>query len=151
MAIDLQGNALTGASQNGAAQFSAALQQLSNYAGDPLGSAEQLIAAEPGLVMAHALKAWLYLLGTDAKAAAAAKAFIADARTLNASTREQGHLAAVTALADGKFHLASRIIEDVSLEHPRDLLALIAGHQLDLFTGSSRMLRDRIGRAMPAW
>lgn len=148
---DLQGNVLTGASQTGAAQFAAALQQLSNYAGDPLAIAEQVIAAEPQFVMAHALKAWLYLLGTDAKAASAAKAFIAEADGLEATTRERGHIAAVKALADGAFHDASRIIEDVSAEHPRDLLALIGGHQLDFFTGNSRMLRDRISRAMPHW
>jgi hypothetical protein len=151
MSDDLQGNVLSGASQTGATQFAAALQQLSNYAGDPLAVAEQLIAAEPGFVMAHALKAWLYLLGTDAKAAKAAKAFIAEAEGLEADTRERGHMAAVRALAEGRFHEASRIIEDVSAEHPRDLLALIGGHQLDFFTGNSRMLRDRISRAMPHW
>lgn len=148
---DQQGNTLTGASQTGAAQFATALQQLSNYAGDPLAIAEQLIATEPGFVMAHALKAWLYLLGTDAKAATAAKSFITDIEKLGATSRERGHIAAVKALADGKFHAASRIIEDVNAEHPRDLLALIGGHQLDFFTGSSRMLRDRISRAMPHW
>lgn len=151
MSFDLQGNSLTGASQNGAAQYAAALQQLSNYAGDPLGLAEQLIAAEPGFVMAQALKAWLYLLGTDAKAAAAIQAAIAEAERLPSNAREQGHVAAVKALAGGRFHQASRIIEDVSVQYPRDLLALIAGHQLDFFTGNSRMLRDRIGRAAPHW
>lgn len=151
MSHDLQGNVLTGASETGATQFAAALQQLSNYAGDPLAVAEQLIAAEPGFAMAHALKAWLYLLGTDAKAAHAAKAFIAEVEGLEANARERGHIAAVKALADGAFHTASRIIEDVSAEHPRDLLALIGGHQLDFFTGNSRMLRDRISRAMPHW
>lgn len=151
MQTDLQGNGLTGASDTGASTFATALAQLSNYAGDPLGAAEQLTAAEPNFVMAHVLKAWLYLLGTDAKAASAVKPFMAGVEKLAATRREKGHLAAVNALADGEFHKASRIMEDVSAENPRDLLSLIAGHQLDFFTGSSRMLRDRIARALPHW
>src|SRR5690606_31925764 len=42
-------------------------------------------------------------------------------------------------------------LEDLSATYPRDALALQAGHQVDFFTGDSRMLRDRIARALPAW
>jgi tetratricopeptide (TPR) repeat protein len=148
---DIHGNSLTSASKESASAYSEAVRQLSTYAGDPLGVANQLIEAEPEFVMAHALKAWLYLLGTDAKAAVEANAIIAKTDNLKATRREQGHAAAIKKLAQGEFHAASRIVEDVSVENPRDLLALIAGHQIDFFTGNSRMLRDRISRAMPHW
>lgn len=151
MHMDLQDNMLAGASREGSEAYAAAIEQLSNYAGDPLGAADHLIEAEPSFVMAHALKAWLYLLGTDARAASAVKTFMTGADELPAGRREKGHLAAITALAEGHFHQASRIMEDVNAEFPRDLLGLIAGHQLDFFTGNSRMLRDRISRAMPHW
>jgi tetratricopeptide (TPR) repeat protein len=39
----------------------------------------------------------------------------------------------------------------LSVDYPRDALALQAGHQVDFFCGDSRMLRDRIARALPAW
>ncbi len=39
----------------------------------------------------------------------------------------------------------------MTIEHPRDGVALQAGHQIDFFTGNARMLRDRMSRAMPAW
>lgn len=148
---DTHGNALSGAGKESALLYSDAIRQLSIYAGDPLAAADRLIGTEPDFTMAHALKAWLYLLGTDAKAAREAGNIIAAADGLAATRREQGHVAAIRKLAGGEFHAASRIIEDVSAENPRDLLALIAGHQLDFFTGNSRMLRDRIARALPHW
>ena len=149
--LDLQGNRLTGASAAAASAYGDALRQLSIYAGDPLAVADKLVEDEPGFGMAHVLKAWLFLLGTDAKAAAAAREVVAKAEALELDSREQGHVAAINHLIQGRFHAASRVLEDVAAEHPRDLLALIAGHQLDFFTGSSQMLRDRILRAMPAW
>ncbi|MGL4296858.1 MAG: tetratricopeptide repeat protein [Aestuariivirga sp.] len=149
--LDLQGNHLTGASAAAASAYGDALRQLSIYAGDPLAVADRLVEDEPGFGMAHVLKAWLFLLGTDAKAAAAAREVIAKAEALDLDSREQGHIAAINHLIEGRFHAASRVLEGVAAEHPRDLLALIAGHQLDFFTGSSQLLRDRILRAMPAW
>ena len=148
---DVHGNSLSNASNDAASAFMDAVQQLSIYAGDPLGAAEKIIADEPQCVMAHALKAWLYLLGTDAKAAREADAIIARTDGLKTTARENGHISAIKSLANGEFLAASRIIEDVNVEHPRDLLALIVGHQIDFFTGNSRMLRDRISRAMPHW
>jgi tetratricopeptide (TPR) repeat protein len=131
--------------------YSEAVRELSIYAGDPLGRAEALIAAEPECVMAHVLKAWLNLLGTDPLGVAPARQALDAARKLPANSREKGHLAAIAHLVEGRFHAASRAIEDVTLEHPRDLLGLIAGHQIDFLTGNSRMLRDRISRVRPAW
>jgi hypothetical protein len=61
------------------------------------------------------------------------------------------HVAAAGALAHGQLAPPSRILEDLSIRHPRDLLALQVGHQIDFFTGHSRMLRDRIARAESHW
>jgi len=51
----------------------------------------------------------------------------------------------------GHWRAAGRTLEDVSIDYPLDTLALQAGHQIDFFTGDSRMLHDRIARALPAW
>ncbi|MCR5874638.1 tetratricopeptide repeat protein [Phenylobacterium sp. J426] len=39
----------------------------------------------------------------------------------------------------------------MSISYPRDVLALQAGQTFDFLLGDSRMLRDRITRALPAW
>jgi hypothetical protein len=73
------------------------------------------------------------------------------AMRLAVNDREQRHLIAIAHLVDGRWHMASRILEDLTVEYPRDLLALQVGHQLDFFRGDARMLRDRVARALPAW
>ncbi len=70
---------------------------------------------------------------------------------LPADDREQRHVAAAAALAAGRWCEAGERLEDLSLRHPHDTLALMAGHQIDFFRGDSRMLRDRIARVLPAW
>src|SRR5690606_15227162 len=99
----------------------------------------------------HVLKAWLHLLGTDPSALPVARASCAAAAALPADDRERRHIEAATALSQGRWQEASLLLEDLSARYPRDVLALQAGHQIDFFRGDSRMLRDRIARALPAW
>jgi hypothetical protein len=149
--IDIRGQILSGATPEAAIDYSDAVSQFAMFSGDPVAAADGLIAREPGLVMAHALKAWLHLLSGEPAGLPTARAAIESAKVLPATVQERGHLAALEHLASGRLHEASRVIEDVAVEQPLDLLALVAGHQLDFFTGNARMLRDRIARALPAW
>ncbi|MEZ5906247.1 MAG: FCD domain-containing protein [Geminicoccaceae bacterium] len=142
---------VSGATAAALPHYEAAVRQLRCYVGDPVAEVDMALAAAPEMVMAHVLRAWLHLLGTEPEAVATARASISAGERLPATAREQGHLAALSALADGRWHAAGRILEDVALDAPRDALALQAGHQIDFFTGNSRMLRDRIARALPAW
>jgi hypothetical protein len=148
---DTRGVLLSGADARSANAFSEAVQDFAAFRGDPLGSAERMIADSPDFLMAHALKAWLFLLGGETAGLAAGKAALADARGVAANVREFGHLAALEHLAEGRMREASQVMADVAIEHPHDMLALVVGHQLDFFTGDARMLRDRIARALPVW
>jgi hypothetical protein len=67
------------------------------------------------------------------------------------NAREAQHLAVIGHLVQGRWRAAGRVLEDLSIEWPLDALALQAGHQIDFFTGDSRLLHDRIARALPAW
>jgi hypothetical protein len=148
---DIRWLALTGADSVGLAHYERAVADLQCYRGDPVAGAEAAIAAAPGFAMAHVLKAWLHLLGTEPGGLPVAREAFAAAQSAAGTRREWGHVAAIGHLVEGRWHAAGRVLEDVTIEAPRDALALLAGHQIDFFTGQSRMLRDRIARAMPAW
>jgi hypothetical protein len=148
---DIQGLSLSGADTASAAHYQRALRQLQCYIEDPVASVDMAIAERPDFVMAHVLRAYLHLLGTEPAGIPVARASHAAAATLPATPRECGHLEAVRLLAAGRWHHAGRVLEDVSAEYPLDVLALQAGHLVDFYTGNSRMLRDRIARAAPNW
>jgi tetratricopeptide (TPR) repeat protein len=145
------GLTLSGAEPAALASYQSALRQLQCFVGDPAGAVEAVIEAAPGFVMAHVLKGYLYGLSTEHSALPTLRACHERAAALPASTRERAHVAALGALAEGRWHEAGRILEELTVETPRDVLALQAGHQIDFFTGQAMRLRDRIGRAMPAW
>jgi tetratricopeptide (TPR) repeat protein len=149
--IDTLGHTLSGATPRALDLFEQACQDLRCYVGDPLALAQQALAEAPRMTMGHVLVAWLNLLGTEPAGRDAARDAVAAAKQLPADEREAMHVAAAEAVVQGRWHAAGAILEDCSIRYPRDLLALQAGHQIDFFTGHSRMLRDRIARAEAAW
>ena len=148
---DIHGHALSGADAGAAEHYEAACALLRCYIGDPLAEAQAALAQAPDMTMGHVLVAYLNLLGTEPAGLPVARDAHAAAARCPATERERMHVAAAGALAHGQWHRASRILEDLSIRHPHDLLALQVGHQVDFFTGHSRMLRDRIARAESHW
>ena len=61
---------LTGAGRASVAHYDRGVHELQRFVGDPVGSADAAIAADPGFVMAHVLKGWLYGLATERDAMA---------------------------------------------------------------------------------
>ena len=148
---DAVGYELSGASGRSADFLEQGLREFRCYIGDPVGTIERGLAESPGLVMGHVLKAYLHLLGTEPAGLPVARAAHADGSALPAGDRERLHLAAIGHIVAGQWRAAGRVLEDLSVDYPRDALALQAGHLVDFLTGDSRMLRDRIARALPAW
>ena len=151
MLKDCRGHPLTGATEKSLPHYETALRELNLFINDPVASVDKAIAESPDFVMAHALKTWLHLLGTEPAGIPVARASLDAAWKLPATAQEQGHLNALNHLVEGRWDQAAQVMEDVAIECPHDLLALQVGHQLDFFRGEARMLRDRIARALPAW
>lgn len=148
---DTFGLTFSGATETGFLPYSQAVRELQCFIGDPVASVDRAIAADPGFVMAHVFKGYLFGLATEREATAVAKACHETALPLAATARERAHVAALGHLAAGRWHEASRLLEDIAIDFPLDAVALQTGHQVDFFTGNARMLRDRIGRALPCW
>ena len=148
---DSLGLPVSGASVAGLERYHEALRGLQCFVGDPIAALDRALADDPDFVMAHVLKGYLYGLSTDRAAQPVTQGCFEAARALPATERERAHVVALGELAAGRWHQASQVLEDLTIDEPRDALALQAGHQIDFFTGNARMLRDRIARALPAW
>ncbi|MFF9345092.1 tetratricopeptide repeat protein [Streptomyces sp. NPDC014773] len=155
MATDRYGNTLHDCTPEGAAHLDRAVEALLFFRPEVTTAVEDALAASPRSPDAQAFAAYLGVLGTEHTAAAAARARFerqsAGRDTAALPARERLHLAAAGACLAGDLHGAGDLLEELSLAHPRDALALFAGHQLDFLTGDAVRLRDRIGGALSAW
>lgn len=149
--VDHRGHPLSGANADARQHLESAVHQSLCFVDNPIESLDLALAASPECTMAHATKAWLCLLGTEPAGNAQALQILDGAAGLPADQRERAHLAAARLLAEGRWQAAGLAMEDLSARWPRDVFALQVGHAIDFFRGDSRMLRDRIARALPAW
>ncbi|MES2034622.1 MAG: tetratricopeptide repeat protein [Pseudomonadota bacterium] len=141
----------SGAGDAALARYDEALAGFQCFVGDPIAALKAATDDSPAFVMAHVLNAYLHLTGTDRDGVPVALAAWTAASTAPMNAREAGHMAAVEQMLGGNLRAAARILEDVAIAHPRDALALQTGQLIDFLLGDSRMLRDRIGRALPHW
>ena len=148
---DAAGHPLSGCTARGLEHLERALHLLRSRTGSPLAAAEAAIDAAPELVMAHVLRAWMHLFGTRADEVAPARESLAVAEALPHDAREAAHLRAAGLYCAGRWRAAALVLEDLSIEHPLDALALQVGLHLDFLTGDTPMLRDRVARVLPAW
>lgn len=151
MHTDAQGNAISGANDEAATLFDAAIAAFNIYRGDPVGLADQAIDTAPTFAMAHILKAHLFGLATEPEATGEAKAILATVKSFRLSEREASHVAALDLLLDGEWTASALALERHNADYPRDILALQSGHLMDFYRANARSLRDRIARVLPKW
>jgi hypothetical protein len=151
MMKDSLGYDISGATAKSLKSLEKGLHELRCYIGDPVATVDEALAESPSLVMGYVLKAYLHLMGTEPAGLSVAERAIEDSEAFFANDRERRHLEAIRQLIAGRWRAAGQTLEDLSIDFPRDGLALQTGHQIDFFTGDSRMLRDRIARALPFW
>lgn len=155
MTTDRHGHVMSDTSSEALVHYEQALDDLLFFRPRVVDAARAVLADSPRSVMGQALAAYLGVLGTEEKDAAEARTafhgFLAGLDEEKLTPRERMHLAAATTWLDGDMHGAGRILGDLTVAFPRDVLALVAGHQHDFLTGDAQRLRDRVGGALDAW
>jgi tetratricopeptide (TPR) repeat protein len=145
---DRYGLACTGST--GAVQrLSRAQGHLLRFRPEVVEELDAAIAEDADCVMARAARAWIGLMSSEWTDTRAAAELVAGTRSIDA--REQAHLDAIRAWASGDMHACGRLLDALLDAHPRDAIALYAGHQIDFFCGDAVNLRDRVVRARRGW
>lgn len=134
-------------------EFTIAARKLLGFEPDPVGSTIELLRRHPDFVMARCLLAGTFLVASDGRI----QPLLAEQyeelvlRAAAANDRERGHIRAIRLWLEGDWYGASEAYSDVLARHPRDLCALLFGHQVDFLLGQSARSHDRVARTLPYW
>jgi hypothetical protein len=150
---DLRGLPVTTHSTTALERYERATHETLGYFGNPLATLEEALAEDPGFAMAHALRADLAVMSSEQGALPLIEASAAALERIGnrANEREQAHVAAAQAWAQGRFERAAQLYGAIAVEHPRDLIAIQAAHVIDFNLGDSILLRDHVAQALPHW
>ncbi|MFJ7158149.1 tetratricopeptide repeat protein [Streptomyces sp. NPDC101118] len=155
MVTDRYGNPLHECTPETAGHLDRAVEALLHFSPEVEGAVGDALDSGPASPVAQSFAAYLGVLGTEPRDAAAARqrfdGYVAGTDLPALPLRERLHVAAAGAWLAGDLRRASGLLEELSAAYPTDALALAVGHQLDFFTGDAVRLRDRIGGALSAW
>lgn len=150
---DQRGNPVGTSSGEALGHAETALWRMCSFFDAPLADLDAAIAADPGWMLPHVMRASFLLTLTEPSLVADARASLeqADLLAANAPERERAHWAAADRCAAGDWHGACAAWEQILLQHPRDLYALQWAHLFDFYRGDARNLRQRVARVLPEW
>ncbi len=152
MSDDERGMAMTG-SPEAVDAYDRAIGHLIRFQIDVVDDAATAMAADPSCAMGGVLSAYLSMMSTEESGVVPARDAL-DALAVAEDAllpRERAHRAAARRLVEGDMTGAGSLLDGLLMEHPRDLLGLVVGHQIDFFSGNAVNLRDRVGRCLYAW
>jgi len=148
---DHRGLTLTGATDNAITLYEKAIGEFQCYSGDPVTSVDAALADSPDFAMAHILRAYLFITGTDARGLEDVRTARHALQAAPGDNRARLHGLAIDAFLAGDFEAALERLEDILILWPHDVVALQTAHLFDFLTGDARNLRDRVARRLSAW
>jgi len=153
MHADLHGLRLSAPSAQSAAAFNETCRRYLNYRADTVQPLFAALASEPDFAMGQCLKGYLLMLASKQAMAPVAAEALARAQTLAGSLtpRERLHLAALQSWVDGHLEHALSVWDQISREHPTDLLAFRLAHFNLFWRGRPQAMLASVLQAKPHW
>ena len=155
MNTDPRGCPVGTGSANALTHSEKALWRMLSYFGNPLEDLDAASAEDPEWILPVVMKANCLLSMAEHAHTQEALKLLALAGSMasrgRGNDRERAHIAASLACASGQWRTACDLWERILVEHPRDLVALLAAHLFDFYRGDSRNLQRRVARVLPAW
>lgn len=153
MLKDARGSPLTLSDPQALAAYERAIHAALTFRGDALAPLDEALALAPDCVAAGAAKALIYMTFFERRFANEALRVLDDMtpHLARATDRERLLVVAARKLAVGEWQDGSRALDEVLVDHPRDILALQAAHFMDFYRGDALNLRNRVSRVLPHW
>jgi tetratricopeptide (TPR) repeat protein len=148
---DARGCSVSGASAAAIDAFEQALAASQSWRSGADVALAQALQQAPGFVMAHVLRAYLFLCSRDPGHVRAARPVLARAAALPANERERMHVAAIGAAIADDYERAKALLGGLLRLYPRDALALQVAHAFDYASGDVERMGDRVASVLPAW
>ena len=153
--LDARGLETTAANDAAVSNFDSTMAQYLRFGIETGDCLKATLAEDPGMVLAHCLKGYFFMLfcvpALTAKARGSLEAGRRSVAERGATDRERRHLDALDAWIQGEFEQAVAHFEAILAGHPRDILALKLAHYLHFYLGDNENHRDSIARVLHAW
>jgi hypothetical protein len=156
MQHDPRGLVLTTGSAEAAAAMERAVMALLASRADAGAQLAAALAADPGLVAAHAMAGFAQMIGARADLAAQAALSLARATDglarRGGTDRERALVQSLAAWVDGgDMQRAAAGLEAITQQHPTDALALRLAHAVCFMLGDAPAMRHALEQALPRW
>jgi tetratricopeptide (TPR) repeat protein len=149
--LDEQGYALSGASAAAVTHYDTALDQFISWRTDPLPAASAALALAPRFGMAELLRGYAFVCSRDPRRLPDARACVTRLAACRVNRRERAHIQALRHLVKQEYESAQRVLAQLLVHYPRDVLALHVAHAFDYLLGQTELLRDRVLQQLRFW
>jgi tetratricopeptide (TPR) repeat protein len=137
------------------AAYDRAVDRFVRFSPEVVPAMRGLTQEHPDFAMGHVLSGFVSLTSTDAPDLRHARRALARLAELDldgtGDERASAHRDALATWVAGDWRRAARLLDDLLVRWPADMLALQIGHGLDLYVGDAGNLRDRVGRSLHAY
>ena len=152
---DCRGLHITAANEAAVAAFDRTIGAYLGLRADTGDHLKATLEADPGFVMAHALRGYFMLLFASRKLLGRALSSLDAARNAaqesGCNRREELHIAALEAWSSGKQKRALALWDEILTEWPRDVLALKLSEYWNFYLGDCQGMREVQARVAPHW